>query len=93
MTIAELAAYAAPIFWFSPDEPTMEGREGKAVRIPEALPFQTIPDAPVVYYQYNKVFERTLAADGDGPGYLPDALGDPHVPREIQQQHVIQLAV
>jgi hypothetical protein len=72
MTIQRLAEYAAPVFWMSPDEPVMGEVEGKDVRVPEALPFQSIPDDPVVYYQYNEVINR---ADREGPGFV-EAAGD-----------------
>ena len=72
MTLTQLAEYAAPIFWFSPDEPTLEGMRGKDIRIPAALPFEHQPDAPVVYYQYNEIAERRDGEE-DGPGYMPDA--------------------
>lgn len=70
ITIRQLAAYCAPVFWFSPDEPTLEEKEGKDLRLPETLPFQDTTDAPVVYYQYNRVFSRV---DGDGPAYIADS--------------------
>jgi hypothetical protein len=67
MTIQRLAEYAAPVFWMSPDEPVMQEAEGKEVRVPEALPFESVPDNPVVYYQFNEVVTR---GDRDGPGYI-----------------------
>ena len=69
MTIRDLAAYCAPVFWFSPDEPTMAGKKGKDIRIPESFPFEENTDAPVVYYQYDRIFERL---DAEGPGYIHD---------------------
>ena len=70
MTLSQLAAYLAPVYWFSPDEPLLFGTEDEEVRLPEALPFETPPDAPVVYYQ----FEEVLAiADAGAPGYTADA--------------------
>lgn len=69
MTIEQLAAYAAPVFWFSPDEQTLLESEGKDIRIPAVLPFEEDPDSPVVYYQYNQVMVRE---DADGPGYIPN---------------------
>ncbi|MGD8867053.1 MAG: hypothetical protein PVI01_05475 [Gemmatimonadales bacterium] len=51
MSIQRLASYAAPVYWFSPDEPLLNLAEGDSIRIPEALPFETAPDRPVVYYQ------------------------------------------
>jgi hypothetical protein len=75
MTMKQLAAYAAPVYWFSPDEPTMEEAAGKDLRVPEILPFQSQVDAPMVYYQYNQITTRAVgdrAGFGDGPGYIPD---------------------
>ena len=31
MTVKDLVAYCAPVFWFSPDEPELDKRKGKAV--------------------------------------------------------------
>jgi hypothetical protein len=63
MPVSRLAALVAPIFWFSPDEPLNEGREGPDLRMPEAFPFETAPDAPVVYYQIEELRQRGI--DGD----------------------------
>jgi hypothetical protein len=70
VTIRQLAAYSAPVFWLSPDEPTLDGKTGTAMRIPAVLPFEDDPNAPVVYYQYNQILE---AVDADGPGFFPDS--------------------
>ncbi len=40
MSLKELAAYCAPVFWFSPDEPTTDDKEGKEIRMPAPLPFE-----------------------------------------------------
>lgn len=66
ITLHELATYAAPVFWFSPDEPLLQRRSGKAIRIPEPLPFEKPANAPVVYYQVNTILVRVGA---DGPAY------------------------
>ena len=39
MTLRELASYAAPVYWLSPDEPTMGRKARKDLRVPAALPF------------------------------------------------------
>jgi hypothetical protein len=72
MTMTEFASYMAPIYWFSPDEPTMNDLAGKALRVPEILPFEEQVDAPMVYYQFNDVGQR---ADGqeDGPAVVIDS--------------------
>ncbi|MDH3197772.1 MAG: hypothetical protein OEO21_05985 [Candidatus Krumholzibacteria bacterium] len=49
MTAERLAAYCAPILWFSPDEPLLEDRTGKDITIPEAFPFEANTGRPVVY--------------------------------------------
>lgn len=63
MTIERLVAYAAPILWFSPDEPNLAGQRGKDIRIPEAFPFESVPDSPVVYFMVRNL------------GYLPKRSG------------------
>jgi hypothetical protein len=55
MTASKMAALAAPILWFSPDEPLLRGAEDDAIRLPETLPFEEAPDAPVLYYQLDQV--------------------------------------
>ncbi len=66
MTVAELAAYVAPVIWFSPDEPSLYHAYGPAIAAPEPFPFQDIA-GPVVYYQLNKVVRD---ANTDLPGYM-----------------------
>ncbi len=74
MSLAQLASYAAPIYWFSPDEPLLRGRRGADIRIPEVIPGESPADGPVVYYQVNRVLskpEATRAAfrrDSTDPG-------------------------
>jgi len=55
MYLEDLAAYCAPIFWFSPDEPELKTKSGKDIRIPAAFPFEEQVDAPVVYYQVSEI--------------------------------------
>ena len=55
MTLQELASYCAPIFWLSPDEPLLNRKKGKDIRIPEPYPFEEKSDSPVVYYQLRLV--------------------------------------
>ncbi len=54
MTVAELAAYAAPIFWFSPDEPSLGDARGPEITVPKPFPFETAAH-PVVYFQLTEV--------------------------------------
>jgi hypothetical protein len=57
MTLREMASYMAPVYWFSPDEPLLQRREGADIRIPAALPFEEAPDRPVVYYQLERILK------------------------------------
>ncbi len=68
LTVERIAAYCAPILWFSPDEPLLDDRTGKDIRIPHAFPFEDAPDAPVVYYRLRKVYARD---DNEAPPYVP----------------------
>lgn len=70
MAVERLAAYAAPILWFSPDEPNLGGKTGKAIRIPEAFPFEPSPDSPVSYYMLRTVFHKE---EKTGWSYRPDS--------------------
>ncbi len=54
MTVADLAAYAAPVFWFSPDEPSLLDAHGSEIMTPEPFPFEQSV-RPVVYYQLKEV--------------------------------------
>ncbi len=69
MTLQQLASYVAPVFWLSPDEPTSNNKRGRDLRVPAALPFESQPESPVVYYQLNGVGELP---DADGPGFIAD---------------------
>ena len=40
MTIEELAAYCAPVLWFSDDEPLLNEKTGTEITMPTAFPFQ-----------------------------------------------------
>ena len=64
MTLQELAAYCAPILWFSPDEPLLEDAHGADIRIPTSFPFETAPDAPVVYYRVRNIITVPNATGG-----------------------------
>jgi hypothetical protein len=70
MTVERLAAYAAPVVWFSPDEPLLQlGQEpgmkaaGPDILIPEPFPFEENPGRPVVYYRLRRILQRV-----DEPG-------------------------
>jgi len=66
LTYHELAAYCAPILWFSPDEPNLEGTAGKDIRIPTNFPFEPDLDRPLVYYRVRTLLTRA----GDRPVIL-----------------------
>lgn len=70
LPLSRLAAYLAPVLWFSPDEPLLAGTEGTAIRIPEALPFEASADRPVLYYQLEQVVGEAGAwvPRDDAPG-------------------------
>lgn len=55
MKISDFAAYCAPVFWFSPDEPELRNKSGKDIRIPTNFPFEAKCDSPVVYYQITDI--------------------------------------
>jgi hypothetical protein len=69
MTLQQVVSYAAPVFWLSPDEPTAKNKRGRDLRVPAALPFESQPESPVIYYQLNGVGELP---DADGPGFMAD---------------------
>lgn len=58
MTVSQLAAYCAPIFWFSADEPELMNKSGKDIKIPTYFPFENKSDSPVVYYQIPYILTR-----------------------------------
>lgn len=64
LTFQQLAAYAAPIYWLSPDEPTLRRTRGGDIRVPAPFPFEQKVESPVVYYQVTSVVSRP---DGAGP--------------------------
>lgn len=57
-TLMELAAYCAPVFWLSPDEPELRNKKGKDIDVPTYFPFETPCDSPVVYYQFKEILVR-----------------------------------
>ncbi len=69
MTIQDLAAYCAPIMWFSPDEPLLNETEGKGIMLPEPFPFERSPTSPMVYYRLRNIL---IHKNATGPAYLPD---------------------
>ena len=69
MSLERLAAYAAPVFWHSPDEPLMRGLAAAALAVPQAMPFEEA-GGPVVYYQLKELLARS---DEPGPVFREDA--------------------
>ena len=73
MRTDRIAAYLAPILWFSPDEPLLRRSSGPDIRIPEAIPPEPVPERPVLYYQIDRVMTRpdtlgsSLTRDSAGP--------------------------
>ena len=55
MKLSDLVAYCAPVFWFSPDEPELNRRQGRDILIPAPFPFDEPATGPVVYYQVPKI--------------------------------------
>jgi len=74
MPVSQVAAYLAPIFWFSPDEPSLKETSGPDIRMPEPFPVEPVSDRPVVYYQIDRLFTRP---DAQGPAVVrsPDGPG------------------
>jgi len=58
MPLSELAAYCAPVFWFSPDEPELRRKKGVDIDIPAAFPFEMQWGNPVVYYQFDELIQN-----------------------------------
>jgi len=56
MTLDRVAAYCAPILWFSPDEPLLDTVEKPSdINIPTVFPFEDPSDDPVVYYRFRSI--------------------------------------
>ena len=88
MTIERLAAYAAPVLWFSPDEPLLKLRRkqgsarGREILIPEPFPFEADPGGPIIYYRVRRILQRI-----DEPG-----AGSYVVSPELRGQSQVDLA-
>jgi hypothetical protein len=68
MTLYALAAYCAPVLWFSPDEPLFWQLTTRHISIPTPLPFDEPVDSAVVYYRTAEVLERM---GSKGPAFTP----------------------
>ena len=59
MTLERFTSYIAPMYWFSPDEPSLYGKEGPEIIAPEPCPFDPTP-GPVAYYQMKELISIHL---------------------------------
>lgn len=55
ITFSTIAEKAAPLIWFSPDEPKLYNQEG-SIAIPEPFPYDQSSKNPIVYYKIREVF-------------------------------------
>jgi hypothetical protein len=76
MTLEQIAAYLAPVYWFSPDEPLLYGAEGEDIRLPEVFPFETAPDRPVVYYLFDDMVTVSEGTEGFAEDDVPTLARD-----------------
>ena len=54
ISLSELAHYAAPMFWFSPDEKLLMDENGH-IQLPQSFPFEDTK-GPVAYYKIRHIF-------------------------------------
>jgi hypothetical protein len=64
LLVQTLAERAAPILWFSPDEPLRQP-DSKNRNIPEPLPGDKT-SAPVVYFRVSRIIDEKIKTDGEG---------------------------
>jgi hypothetical protein len=76
MTLEEIASYMAPVYWFSPDEPLLQRKEGEDIRLPEVFPFETAPDRPVVYYLFDDMVTVKQGVEGFAEDEVPTLVRD-----------------
>jgi hypothetical protein len=76
MTLEEIASYMAPVYWFSPDEPLLQRKEGEDIRLPEVFPFETAPDRPVVYYLFDDMVTVKEGVAGFAEDEVPTLVRD-----------------
>jgi hypothetical protein len=65
LTFGEVAAYTAPVIWFSPDEPLLRHREDGYFQLPMPLPFEEPTDRAVVYFRITKVIGAPGAKESE----------------------------
>ena len=64
LSFQEIASYAAPVLWFSPDEPLLGGKRGPSINIPSYFPFEDSVSTPVAYYRVRTILLRPGADSG-----------------------------
>jgi len=62
ISIQDIAEAAAPLLWFSPDEPRLYDDSGQ-IQLPEAFPFDPTQSGPVVYYKMQRLFSYQKKLD------------------------------
>ncbi len=55
ISFEKLAAFAAPMLWFSPDEILLYDKDGNK-QLPKAFPFEKEGKTPIVYYKLRNVY-------------------------------------
>jgi hypothetical protein len=65
LTAERLVSYPAPVLWFSPDEPSLEGADGPEILHPEPFKFDEPAAGPVLYYQITDIKVRELADEAE----------------------------
>ncbi|MGD8361802.1 MAG: hypothetical protein PVJ04_10245, partial [Gemmatimonadota bacterium] len=65
LTAKRLVSYAAPVIWFSPDEPSLGRAEGSQIMHPEPFPFDEPAGGPVLYYQITDLQLRERGEEGE----------------------------
>jgi hypothetical protein len=88
MTMEKLASYCGPVLWFSPDEPLLGDSSGKSIMIPQAFPFESGADRPVVYYRLREILVRE---DANNTAFHPDSNLRGHSVIDLKQVAALQL--
>jgi hypothetical protein len=72
MTAHRLVSYAAPVIWFSWEEPSLGGAEGAEIRHPEPFTFDAPAEGPVLYYQITDMQVREASEESEAFQRDPD---------------------
>ena len=86
MPLSRLAAYCAPVLWFSPDEPLL--RAPGEISIPQPFPFEDSASTPVAYYRVRNILARS---DSHGRAYEPGAGGRDSAVIDLKETAAIDL--